>query len=164
MKTTSKETGKKAKSHALFWTLLKETPGYNERYKEVIKEGIVMQHTGNATASLSEMWKKFPAEYSEMIEEMKGDFNKKKERYDEDRNIAAKRVIAVICTFLDKSYTFTSSGAKIAYAKSVACRASNCSDFNKIPLSRLSAIYGEYCNKNKVDAKHPAADYVIGKN
>ena len=163
MKTTAK-TSKKPKSHALFWSLLKETPGYNEKYKDVIKEGIVMKFTNEATSSLSEMYKKFPAEYSLMIEDMKGDFNKKKERYDEDRDRVAKRVIAAICTFLDKSaYIFTSSGAKIAYAKSVACRAASCPSFNKIPLSRLSAIYGEYCNKNSVKANHPT-DYVIGKN
>ena len=163
MKST-KTINKKPKSHALFWSLLKETPGYDEKYKDVIKEGIVMEHTNSATSSLSEMWKKFPAEYSLMIETMKGDTAKKKERYDAERDRVAKRVIAAICTFLDKSgYVFKGRDSKIAYAKGVACRAASCSDFNKIPLSRMSAIYGEYCRKNKVETNNPT-DYVIGKN
>ena len=37
MATTKRQT--KKHSHALFWTLLKETPGYDPCYKEVIKEG-----------------------------------------------------------------------------------------------------------------------------
>ena len=41
MATTKKQTKKRLPSHALFWALLKETPGYDPRYKEVIKEGLV---------------------------------------------------------------------------------------------------------------------------
>ena len=44
MATTKKQTKKRLPSHALFWALLKETPGYDPRYKEVIKEGLVYEH------------------------------------------------------------------------------------------------------------------------
>lgn len=65
-------------SHALFWTLLKEVPGYDPHYKDVIKEGIVHEHSGGRTTSLSEMYTKYPKEYSLMIEAMKGNQEQKK--------------------------------------------------------------------------------------
>ena len=71
MATTKKQTKKRLPSHALFWALLKETPGYDPRYKEVIKEGLVYEHSGGRTTSLSEMYTKFPAQYSRMIDAMK---------------------------------------------------------------------------------------------
>ena len=36
MATTKKQTARRAPSHALFWTLLKEVPGYDPHYKDVI--------------------------------------------------------------------------------------------------------------------------------
>lgn len=160
-----KKTKSNKPTHAQFWALIKQVPGYSEQYKDVIKEGLVGQYSGGRTCSLSEMYKKYPAEYSLMIEGMKGDVYTRREVYDECRDRAAKRVLAAICTWLDKmGYTYTSSGAKIAYAKSVACRAANCPSFNKIPLSRMDAIYNLYCNKNKVDTRNPALDVLIGRN
>ncbi len=69
MATTKRQT--KKHSHALFWTLLKETPGYDPCYKEVIKEGIVHEHSGGRTTSLNEMYENYPSEYSRMIDAMK---------------------------------------------------------------------------------------------
>ena len=162
MKKTRKKT---ASPHALFWQLIKDVPGYSEKYKDVIKEGLVGRHTLGRTCSLSEMYAKYPAEYSLMIEEMKGGAGKKRERYDENRDRANKRVIAAICTWLDKlEYKYPTPADKVRYAKAVACRASNCAAFNKIPLSRLEAIYGLYCSKNKVDISALALDYLMSKN
>lgn len=157
---------KKAKNkstHGLFWSLIKNLPEYSAQYKDVIKEGIVGQYSGGRTCSLSEMYKKYPAEYSLMIEAMKG--TSKRETYDIARDRTAKRVIAAICTWLDKTgIVFKSPSDKVEYAKNIAGRAANCPVFNKIPLSRLDAIYNLYCNKNKVDISHPAIDTLIGKN
>ena len=91
---------KKAPSHALFWSLIKETPGYEEAYKDVIKEGLVNQYSGGRTCSLSEMYRKYPAEYSNMLEAMKGDTDQRQARYEEARDKAAKRVIAAICGWI----------------------------------------------------------------
>lgn len=161
-------TQKKAKkpvSHALFWTLIKETPGYKEAYKDVIKEGLVDQYSGGKTCSLSEMYRKYPAEYSNMLEALKGDSAQRQARYEESRNKAAKRVIAAICSWLDKlGYQFETGADKIRYALSIACRAANCANFNAIPESKLVAIYNLYCNKNRVNVDNPALDYVISKN
>lgn len=163
---TKQKTTKKAPSHALFWTLIRETPGYNDKYKDVIKEGLVAQYSGGKTCSLSEMYSKYPAEYSQMIEAMKGKPAQKQARYDASRDKAAKRVIAVICGWLDKlGYTYPTPTDKIHYAMGVACRAANCGNFNAIPESRLTAIYSLYCKKNAVNIDgNPALDYIITKN
>lgn len=152
--------------HALFWALLKETPGYREAYKEVIKEGVVHRYSGGRTTSLSEMYAKYPAEYSGMIEALKGDYEQRQVRYEAARDKAAKRVIAAICAWLDKrGYRFGSREEKVRYCLSVACRAANCPDFNRIPESRLTAIYSLFRRKNSVSTGgDPIIDHPIGKN
>lgn len=159
----SQSKKKHAPSHALFWTLLKETPGYDPRYKEVIKEGIVHEHSGGKTTSLSEMYAKYPKEYSLMIESMKGSHEQRKARYEDSANQARRRVIAVICNYVDKlGYTFENDTHKIHYAMSIACRAANCGNFNAIPESRLSAIYNLYCKRNEVDITgNPELDHAM---
>ena len=160
------KTTKNKPTHALFWSLLKETPGYREAYKEVIKEGIVHQYSGGRTSSLSDMYRKYPAEYSEMLEAMKGNGDQRQMRYEAGRDRAAKRLIAAIATWLDKQgYQFGSREEKIRYCRSVACRAANCPDFNRIPESRLTAIYNLFCRKNSVDISgQPELNYVASKN
>lgn len=136
----------------LFWSLIKGLPGYDARYKDTIKEGLVLEYTKGKTVSLSLMYSKYPAEYCEMMESLKGDYWQKKERYDSLLDNARKRVIASVCGWIDKcGYDFESRAAKISYAKRIACRAANCDDFNKIPESRLSAIYSLYLKKNEVN-------------
>ena len=106
-----------------FWSLIKETLGYEEAYKDVIKEGLVNQYSGGKTCSLSEMYKKYPTEYSNMLEAMKGNTEQRRVRYDEDRDKAAKRVIAAISSWLDKlGYKYPTPTDKIRYAMAVACR------------------------------------------
>lgn len=152
--------------HALFWELIKAVPGYRKEYKDVIKEGLVHQWSDGKTCSLSEMYRKYPDRYSLMVEDMKGDSRQRLERYEEGRDKAAKRVIAAICEWLDKlGYKFETRGDKIRYALAVACRAANCGNFNKIPESRLTAIYSLYCNKNSIGIDgNPALDYIVSKN
>lgn len=162
---TAKKTSKK-NPHALFWSLLKEIPGYQPEYKKVIKEGEVYKWSRGKTCSLSQMYRKYPAEYSLMIESLKGNSDQRQMRYDESRDKSAKRVIAAICNWLDKlKYKFESPEDKIWYAISIACRAANCGNFNKIPESRLTAIYSLYCQKNSIEIEgNPALDHIICEN
>lgn len=121
MATTKKQTSRRAPSHALFWTLLKEVPGYDPHYKDVIKEGIVHEHSRGRTTSLSEMYAKYPREYSLMIEAMKGTPQQKKTRYDSQENNARRRVIAAISKWVDKlGYSFESREAKVRYVIGIA--------------------------------------------
>ena len=160
------ETTKKKPNHALFWTLLKQVPGYNEAYKEAIKEGIVSEASGGRTQSLSELYVKYPREYSLMIEKLKGDSEQRQMRYEDGWDKSAKRVIAAICTYVDKlGYKFGNPEKKIEYVKRIACRAANCYTFNAIPESRLSAIYNLYCKRNSVDITgNPELDVTISVN
>lgn len=166
MATTKKQTKKRAPSHALFCTLLKEVPGYDPGYKDVIKEGLVHQYSGGRTQSLSEMYSKYPCEYSLMIEAMKGTPQQKKTRYEDSLDKMKKRVIAAICQYVDKlGYTFPTKADKVRYVIGIACRAANCSNFNAIPESRLSAIYNLYCKRNSVDIEGNAElDYPVLSN
>lgn len=160
------DTKKKKPTHALFWSLLRQTAGYNEAYKEVMKEGIVHRYSGGRTLSLSEMYRLYPAEYSRMIDAMKGDSLQRQTRYEASRERAAKRVIAAIATWLDRQgYTFRCRQEKVRYILSVACRAANCGNFNAIPESKLTAIYNLFCRKNSVDINgDPIIDHAINKN
>ena len=138
MATTKKQTSRRAPSHALFWTLLKEVPGYDPHYKDVIKEGIVHEHSRGRT-------------------------QQKKTRYDSQENNARRRVIAAISKWVDKlGYSFESREAKVRYVIGIACRAANCGNFNAIPESRLTAIYNLYCKRNSVDITgNPELDFPI---
>ena len=164
MATTKRQT--KKHSHALFWTLLKETPGYDPCYKEVIKEGIVHEHSGGRTTSLNEMYENYPSEYSRMIDAMKPKGEKKLMAYEERRDLSAKRVIAAICQWVDKlGYKFRDDRHKLMYVKGIACRAANCGNFNAIPDDKLTAIYNLYCKRNSVGIEgNPELDHPVGKN
>ena len=139
MATPKKQSKKRAPSHALFWSLIRDVPGYQEQYKDVIKEGLVSQYSGGQTCSLTEMYRKYPDRYSLMIEAMKGDSRQRQSRYDEDRDKAAKRVISAICGWIDKvGYKFDTPTEKIRYAMAVACRAFD-DDLRHRKLFRLPA-------------------------
>jgi len=158
-------TQNKYRTFGLFWSLLKQLPDYDAKFRDTIKEGIVCQYTNGKTSSLSDMYNRFPREYARMIEDMKGDAAARRERYEERQDVSRKRVIAAICTWIDRlGYKFPTKNDKIRYAKTIACRAANCSNFNEITDSRLIAIYNLYCQKNRVNVKDPVVDYEFSKS
>lgn len=153
------------KTHGLFWTLLKQVDGYASAYKEVIKEGLVHEYSGGKTTSLSELYERFPADYARMIENLKGPYKKRKERYWDEQDKDRKRVIAACCGWLDKiGYQFSNRDEKIRYAIACICRAANCGAFNAIPSSKLTAISFLYNNKTDIDVDAPAVSKTISKN
>lgn len=153
--------------HALFWSLLKKIPGYNEDYKDVIKEGVVGEYSSGKTDSLTELYQKYPGDYSRMIDGLKQTVQGGKAAlYDEESDKMRKRVLAVICAGIEKKkYQFRSKEEKVEYAKRVACRAANCIRFNAIPLSKLQAIYNDWVKKNDVDVNRvPELTHPISEN
>ena len=144
----------KNKTHGRFWSLLKETPGYDARYKEEMKSGLVEHYSNGNTSSLSDLYERFPENYERMIYEMKLDrfqSPQAKRMYDPEADIWRKRVLASICNWLARqSVTFPDSHACIRYAQSVACRAANCRSFNKIPVTRLAELYNAFLKRNSV--------------
>lgn len=156
-----KKTTQKNKSHGLFFSLLKNVPGYDPQYRDVIKEGIVSQYTKGKTESLSVMYERFPREYSKMINEMKGDSRQKEERRQSELEIARCRVLAAGYEWLEKSgYKPTRGQTKADYIKGAACRACNCSNFNLIDLPSLQKYYGWLCKQNRVS---PTSLQVLSK-
>lgn len=159
------EKTKKENKHALFYQLLKDLPGYDIRYRDVIKEGIIYEHSGGKTTSLSEMWNKYPAQYSDMIEAMKRDRRNRMEHYQDESDKWRKRVIAVIAQTVDRAgYQFEDNNKKLDYIKRLACRAGNCSEFNRIPLSRLQGLYSYFLRHNQAGKPDPTIDYNLGRN
>jgi len=144
----------KNKTHGGFWSLLKETPGFDPKYREEIKSGVVNHYTNGRTSSLSEMYEKYPESYERMIYEMKLErfqSPQAKSKYDPQSDIWRKRVLASICNWLDRQdMIFEDSRSKLTYARGVACRAANCGEFNKIPVSRLEELYNAFIKKNRV--------------
>lgn len=139
------------KTHGRFFSLLKQTPGYVSKYREQMKEALVEHYSAGKTSSLSELYDKYPSAYERMI------YNMKKERmvspqakrvYNPEADIWRKRVIASICSWVDKNGISTND--KVSYAISMACRAANCSDFNRIPQTRLAEIYNAFLRSNEV--------------
>lgn len=54
-----------------FWGLLAQTPGYDERYKDVIKEAYVLRFSDDKTESLTELYNRFPVRFKAMIKELR---------------------------------------------------------------------------------------------
>lgn len=143
----------KNKTHARFYSLIVNLPGYSQKNREEIKSEIVRQYSSNNTASLSELYQRYPDKYSEMIEDLKRKTQRSpqaKTQFDPEWDIWAKRVIAVLCNWIDRHNLQFDGVSKIRYAKAVACRAANCAEFNKIPVSRLSEIYNVFLKRNSV--------------
>lgn len=155
----------KNKTHGRFWSLLKETPGYDPSYKEEMKSGLVEHYTNGRTTSLNMMFEKYPEEYERMIYEMKRDrfqSPQAKKQYDPEANIWRKRAIAAVCGWLDRQdFIFANSQEKIRYALSVCCRAANCKDFNAIPTTRLSELYNAFRKRNNVFDNIEAVEQAI---
>lgn len=148
--------------HARFFKLMQQMPDYKPEYQTLIKESLVSEYTLGKTTSLSEMYEKYPKAYSMMLEMMNRKFGKGLKS--DELNTARKRVLAVIIKNLELTGKDHGIKDKMAYAKQTACRASNCSEFNRIPLSRLQAVYGFYCTKNKTVVPPSPLDYSINKN
>lgn len=160
MKTIVKKTNN---VHAKFWSLLRCTPGYDEKYRDLIKEGIVNEYSGGKTTSLSEMYEKYRKEYDAMIASMSRNPQVVRKQYDKERDMCGKRVIAAICSWIDLNRYKVKD--KVGYAKRIACRASQCDNFNKIPLSKLRALYAMYRKMNGVLMRpDPALNQHISMN
>jgi hypothetical protein len=138
------------------------TPNYRKFYallgqlntggQDDFKEMMVLQFSGGRTEHVSAMKK---TEYAAMMVALeskaasdKGDFA----AYDTWR----KRVIAVIGAWLkSRQLTGDPQGDQSSchLIKAIACRAAGVDEFNRIPLNKLRALYGEWCGKNKISVE-----------
>lgn len=134
----------KTNSFKEFYMILKTMPGYSEENAAEIKEQIVSSFTEDKTTSLREMSVCYPADYSQMMHELR----KKSQRaqgYGSESEKWRRRVIAAICSYLDRrGQKFDSPKKKIAYAVSTACRAAGEKNFNRISVSALQRVYNTF--------------------
>lgn len=149
------------KTHGLFYSLLRQHHSYDAKYKDMMKEELVSSYSDGKTRSLSEMYKKYPREYSQMIYALKRDCGRRPQdvrvNVTKEADAWRKRVIAAICGWMDATGV-VGCRDKVGYAKSLACRAASCSDFNKIPEVRLQEIYNAFLKKQSVHYKRVAIE------
>lgn len=169
------------KTHGLFYSLMKQVPGYNAEYRDVIKEGLVGAASKGKTCSLTELWEKWPADYHRMIEEMKiatrtspptplprerGIDRPTGEKKADAKDKWRKRCIAAVCGWLDaRNVHFATREEKVGYAIGCICRAGSASELNAISEARLKDVYNEFKRKTAVVvAARPETDFIISEN
>lgn len=151
----------------MFFRLVSQLEGYDKRYAEVIREEIVHEASGGKTESLSELYEKYPDEYSKMIDDLKARVayperpkrqgcgsnafsTAKSDYYETERNKHVKRVIAAACEYFAASLIGMERHQRIEYVFGYMRRASNCRDIDKIPISKLERMYNDLRKKNSV--------------
>ena len=142
MKTQNEQVSR-TRDYRTFYALLREMRGGVP--EDELKETWVSNYTNGRTTSAQEMTN---VEFALMLGAMELHVRETDPKYVE-LNKWRKRVMAAIVGWL-KSRNRTENAAVI---KAIACRAAGKDDFNKIPLNRLRAIYGEWCGKNKVSVE-----------
>lgn len=130
----------KANIHGWFYAYLQTVEGYSNGYQNDIKEAIIMSYSGNKTASLSELYKRYPEAYKYMRRDIMQKLDAK-QRTDTDK--ARKQLIAVVFAYLNDS----GRDADMEYVKGVIRKAAGSESFNTIPLSTLKALYRQFGEK-----------------
>lgn len=126
--------------HAWFFAYVNGLEGYNKDFAKVIREGIIIEHTGGLTGSLSELYYNYPAKYALMKRELT------RQAVDELDN-ARKRLIAVLFSWLKNN----EKEPTIQYVKAIACKSAKVENFNDIQLSQLKNLYRIFGTKNTKD-------------
>ena len=131
------KTATKSNPHTWFFRIVSGMEGYNKDFEKVIREGIILEHSGGLTGSLSELYSNHPAKYMQMKRELT------KQSLDELDN-ARKRLIAVLFSFLKDN----EEKPTMQYVKAVACKAAKVDTFNDIPLTQLKSLYRTFGMKD----------------
>lgn len=148
------------KQHKRFWSLLKAQPAYSPELHNELKSALVRLYSDGKTESLSELQSRWPDRYERMIYNLKAgaiELPQQRRTYDPNAEVWRRRVIAVLCAWIDNNKLVVES--KTQYAKSIACQAANCALFNRIPVSRLAEIYNFYLKRNKTFSAANNIDY-----
>lgn len=128
MQTTNKSR------HAKFYVLLKQMGIPTED-----KRDFIIDYTDNLTDSLTVLWERYPAFYTDMIRHMEGVVKQIKNNSHEMDKLR-KRVIAAIGGYFKQ----TGQEHDIEYIKATACKATGYKSFNAIPKERLRNIYNAF--------------------
>lgn len=146
----------KKKTYKELYGLVQKIPGYTKGEQgEKLIQGLIWQHTKERTYKKSELTDK---EYSSLCDWIRKNYGFRKriaKPGDEELDKWRKRVIAVICDWIDLSKTQHRS--KISLAKSIAEQSCRDPDrkgpekkFNELTEFELTTVYNIFLKKNKI--------------
>lgn len=134
----------KPQSFKEFYAILPLLPGYSAESVDELKEQIVSAYSNGRTTSLREMREVFPGDFNYMMFDLRKKSGKN-QPFSNEGEKWRRRVIAALCSYIDgRGMKFDSREKKIAYAMTIACRASGVSNFNKISVSALQRVYNTF--------------------
>lgn len=133
------------RNHKKFYRLLKIMSDASGLPADELREQLVEQFTDGRTKSLTQTE---ATEYSLMIGAMEAQATEKPDEANAD--LWRKRVMGSIGGWLRLKAEAGEIDDEAAVIKAIACRAAGCTDFNKIPLSKLRAVYYEFLEKQKI--------------
>lgn len=120
--------------------------GYCFENNDEARKALVFDYSDGNTESLSELYQKYPLKY----QQMRHDLSTRKIKKNQPLDIARKRVIASLFSYL----RFIGYSPDMDYVKKVAQTAGKAKSFNSIPLSKLKQLYrifGEMHKKKSTD-------------
>lgn len=137
-----------------FWTLLKQTPGYNEAYKDAIKASWVNKFSNGQTNSLTDLYNAYYPAYGRMISEMRAEIKEVADRQDKQR----KRLIAAVFEFhRRKKYE-----CDMKKAIAVACKSCGVSKLNDATEQQVIAAIKRFADdNNRMWAEQVLSDITI---
>lgn len=147
---------KKKKTYKELYGLVQKIPGYAKGEQgEKLIQGLIWQHTKERTYRKSELTDSEYASLCAWIRKTYGVRKRMAKPGDEELDKWRKRVIAVICDWIDLSKTRHRS--KISLAKSIAEQACKDPDrkdpyktFNSLTEFELTTVYNIFLKKNKI--------------
>lgn len=135
-------TTKTTNPHTWFFAYLKAVDGWGQGYNDVIKESIIFDYSDGKTASLKELFYKYPTKYRKMYADL-SPRTQKQQAYDRLDKARKKLIKAIFSNLENLGYKPT-----MDYVKRVACKGAKVTRFNDIALPTLKDLYNRFRNKD----------------
>mgnify|MGYP001159194264 CR=1 FL=1 len=129
--------------HKWLFAHLHSIQGYDN--VDEARKALVFDYSDGKTESLAELYKKYPRKY----QQMRRDLSTNKKRESQPLDLARKRLIAAIFSYLERQGYKPDTN----YVKRVACKAAKTERFNDIDESTLKALYRKFGEKNAATHK-----------
>lgn len=145
MKTASKTNT--TNPHKWFFTCVKSIDGYNSGFAKDIREGIVFDHSGGKTTSLSELYEKYPALYWRMKKSLTEESSTVKVTDQRERFILNSMRSKLFYAFRDSGYSdFTYENSNGIFPHYENIKAFCLDKWGKEPKDMTKTELGKYIN------------------
>ncbi len=135
-------TTKNINTHAKFYVLLKQMGISTED-----KRDFIIDYTDGVTDSLTELWEKYPAFYTEMIRHMEASVKQIKANHNSDELHKLRRqVFGAVGGWLK----LVGRKGNSELIKSIACRSASKDNFNKLTKEELRKVSFTFSKAQKV--------------